>query len=657
MVFESFKTAKKNSYIKKGIINDESLRRFVPRRYKDFSTPGSLSLLVPEGDGIEMGVVSELLSLDERKNKDRKYIVAKLRELSSGEMYNATFMNMYNAVGYLSQFIGHPIAVLGKFKRSGMFGCSVMNPTLHHEPAKAFKIYPVYSKIQRVSEASFTSDIESALLEKETDTIPEGARRYLDVSEINEALFRAHHPTTIQDIQSATTRLDADSLIYLNLKLLDTIHTEVSPFIYKSRLRMDDMIKNLPYSLTNDQAGAIDSLADKAMSGKVIDALVQGDVGCGKTIIAFALMTLTAENGYQAVLMAPTQVLAQQHHEGLREIADDDEIAYLYGVMKKKEKDEQLLKIKDGRAKFIVGTQALLGKGVEYNNLALMIADEEHRFGVEQREKLSSGCIHTVTMSATPIPRSYVQAVYGEMTEAIQITEKPAGRLETITYYNPSMDNKLKNFIYSFLKSGSQVYVVCPMKEEADEDSTMEGCASVDEIFRQMQIDFTPHGFTIGCVTGSTPSDEKDAVLSAFKDGSLNILVSTTVVEVGVNVPNANMMIIMNAERFGLATMHQLRGRVGRGNSQGYCVLVSSSMNKRIEAMCRTTDGFKIAEEDFLERRSGDLIGMEQSGRNKLVETMFANPELNRKCKEVAKSMYGSDNAKEHIRIFESMGF
>ena len=418
------------------------------------------------------------------------------------------------------------------------------------------------------------------------------------------------------------------------------------------RAEMDEMIQHLPYALTGDQKNTINAILESAKSGTSVRALIQGDVGCGKTIIAFSLMRCAKENGYQSILMAPTQILAEQHYKEFSKLVPPEEIAFLDGTVKASQKKKLLAGIKDGSLSYVIGTSAVLSVE-EYANLGLAITDEEHRFGVKQRDGISMSGIHMLTMSATPIPRTLAGAIYGDHTDIYQIMEKPAGRKPVITYYDDG--KKTDGFLYSQLKTGTQAYIVCPLKEDAEDDSTTASLTSVQEMFADYKQKFEPLGYHAEMVTGETPADEKNAVFERFRKGETKILVSTTVIEVGINVPNANVIIIRNAERFGLATLHQLRGRVGRGSAQGYCVLVSDDHeNERIRVMCNTNDGFEVAEADLKERRSGDLMGIKQSGRNKFVEELIAYPVIAAEAKRIVSQMTPAE-MEEHIRKYEKI--
>ena len=380
---------------------------------------------------------------------------------------------------------------------------------------------------------------------------------------------------------------------------------------------MDAFFRALPFRLTGAQSGAIDQILRDLSSGHVMNRLVQGDVGSGKTMVAAAACFCAVKNGKQAAFMAPTEILAEQHEKTLSALLGPlgVHVLLLTGAKTPAQKRAAREKIASGEAQLIVGTHALISTGVEFHALGLVVADEQHRFGVAQRTRLTEkgDAPHLLVMSATPIPRTLALIAYGDLDVSV-IAELPPGRRPVETFLvSEALRERLNGFIRKQCTGGHQVYVVCPAVEDGEENAmkSAEGWAQTlrDETFPELRI---------GLVHGRMKSAEKDAALSAFRAGDYDILVATTVVEVGVDVPNATLMVIENAERFGLSQLHQLRGRVGRGSAQSYCVLVSGTKNeetkKRLQALCKTTDGFKIAEQDLALRGPGDFFGSRQHG-------------------------------------------
>ena len=380
---------------------------------------------------------------------------------------------------------------------------------------------------------------------------------------------------------------------------------------------MDAFFRALPFRLTGAQSGAIDQILRDLSSGHVMNRLVQGDVGSGKTMVAAAACFCAVKNGKQAAFMAPTEILAEQHEKTLSALLGPlgVHVLLLTGAKTPAQKRAAREKIASGEAQLIVGTHALISTGVEFHALGLVVADEQHRFGVAQRTRLTEkgDAPHLLVMSATPIPRTLALIAYGDLDVSV-IAELPPGRRPVETFLvSEALRERLNGFIRKQCAGGHQVYVVCPAVEDGEENAmkSAEGWAQTlrDETFPELRV---------GLVHGRMKSAEKDAALRAFRAGDYDILVATTVVEVGVDVPNATLMVIENAERFGLSQLHQLRGRVGRGSAQSYCVLVSGTKNeetkKRLQALCKTTDGFKIAEQDLALRGPGDFFGSRQHG-------------------------------------------
>lgn len=623
MIIENLPTSKKNAYLKKHIINDSQLRRYFPRKYTDYRKFSTLHELDFSNGKVRAAVVGQLISIQKKPSTSGKSFVSIKAHDSCGVPFRIVFMNASYLFKKLSPCIGKTLAFMGDFISDATYGYSVVNPEYSDNTDSAPGIVAVYGKIKGIPDKTLREHIDRCLWEGETDTIPYPvAQQFLLMPDIRTALWQIHHPTDEKSLQNARNRLLLDDLVYLKAALKASGRKQETDVSFPSSEKMMEMIKSLPYPLTGDQRKTIEDFIMQASKGFTVHALVQGDVGCGKTIIAFSLMRCAAENGYQSILMAPTRILAGQHYEALKELVPEEEIAFYDSSIPASRKSKYAKGIKDRSVKYIIGTSALLTAGFDFTGIGLSIADEEHRFGVEQRNGIFPERAHTIIMSATPIPRSMARAVYGDFVLVYQIKDKPAGRKETLTYYDNG--SNIERFLLRVVQDGNQAYVVCPLKEESEESSL----SSVEAVTEKYKSILSPHGFHVGYVTGEMGTSEKDEAIAAFKENRVQVLVSTTVIEVGVNVPNANIMVIQDAERFGLSTLHQLRGRVGRGNGQGYCVLVSEKKNKRIEVMCSTTDGFQIAEADLKERKSGNLIGLKQSGRNFLVEEMLENPQM-----------------------------
>ena len=407
-----------------------------------------------------------------------------------------------------------------------------------------------------------------------------------------------------------------------------------SGYIIKTLANTNKFLNSLPYKLTADQQETLSAMVDKAKKGQRINSLVQGDVGCGKTIVAFTMMFSMADNGYQSVLMAPTGVLAEQHYKELKEYAEKHsyKAVYLGSNMKASERKKALKGIEDGTYNFVVGTHSVINKDVKFKALGMAVIDEEHRFGVDQRNgAIKEGNCHVITMSATPIPRSLALTIYGKATDVYTIKTMPNGRKPVKTkIFNK--EQGIFKFMQNQIAEGRQCYIVCPLKEENEK---LENVESVEEVYQKVNNYFKDSGIRTEMLVGGMSKEDTDSILSEFTKNNVQMLIATTIVEVGVNVPNASVILIRNAERFGLATLHQLRGRVGRGSYQSYCILQSDDeANPRLNAMVQTTDGFEIAQIDLNLRGSGDFIGTKQSGENREVMLMLQYPEFYKKIEK-----------------------
>ena len=387
------------------------------------------------------------------------------------------------------------------------------------------------------------------------------------------------------------------------------------------------------------------------MDGKRVNALVQGDVGCGKTIVAFLLMMVLAENGYQSVLLAPTLVLAKQHFTELSSYMDKFgyKVEFLSGEMKKTEQNKVIKDVKNGEIDMLVGTHAVLNDSIEYKNLGIAIIDEEHKFGVLQRNKLSFPGIHKVSMSATPIPRSLAMATMGSLTKIETINVLPAGRKKTITkVVLPSEKNKVYYKILEELENGRQAYIVCPFKTESDNEK-FNDVADVETEYKEACRYFEKHGFKVGMATGATKKKDVEKNMQAlndFKDHKYDVIVCTTIIEVGINVPNSNILAILSADHFSYSSIHQLKGRCRRSSNQSYCYILTDNKEK-FKIFEQTDDGFKIAEEDLKLRGAGSFLGTEQSGENKYLMLIIANPKLNEYIKKDIDEIFKSEDRKK----------
>lgn len=627
----------------KGIETVEDLLNFFPRKYNDFREETGI---LPENE--ISCVVFRIENVAEYSN--RKIMTMISGTTTNGEKLSVMFFNQPWLRSKYSGFVGTFAYVAGKAMFSEQYGnYSIMSPLIFETNiAVGKKIHPVYSKIQGVSDQYLRDKIKLAI--DISAAVPEPCPYQIvdkyRLQSMRETFFNLHFPKTMEQVDKSIDRVVFNDLLWfaLNIEANKRNVSATSKYKIKRKKDLKEILSMVPFELTEDQKSAVESMLDTAYNGKRINALVQGDVGCGKSIIAFTMMMLMAYNGYQSVLMAPTQVLAQQHYDELLNLfgLKDLGIVYLGSVssMKAAERKAVLRQIESGEAKIIVGTHAVLSSAVQYHNLGMTITDEEHKFGVVQRnaltEKAKEG-VHSISMSATPIPRSLAQVIYGDEIQLYSIHTMPNGRKPVITGLSRGR-GKIYKYIANQAKQGYQAYVVCPM---IDQNEDMEGVKSVEEVFEEYNSALAPLGVTVARLTGRDSKEDTERIINDFKAGKIHVLVSTTVIEVGVNVPTATTMVITSAERFGLSTLHQLRGRVGRGDAQSYCVLESDNQTDkalaRLQVMCETNDGFKIAEADLANRGAGDLIGTQQAGSNKYVQLMLANPEKYKTALEAAK--------------------
>ena len=601
-------SAKKKQFAARGINTVEDLLQFLPRAYKDFRY---ITGILPE-DQVSIFRATIIDSHVIATSRIPMFTAACVEE-SSGQTVTVRWFHMnwfQREVRHLAEDRAKVI-VVGKVDYNPQFGFGLSQPEVFEPDSRALKIYPVYRAIPGMSSEYFNGKMSKALSigVKDSKVLPDDLRKASGRIDMPTALTFLHAPKTMEEIELGRARILLNDLLYF------AIHNELnkkeisagSQFNIKSRHLVNKIIQSLPYRLTPDQNAAVVDMMENAEAGRRIHALVCGDVGTGKTVICTLAAAGFIGSGYQAVIMAPTQVLAKQHFDSISKMLEPFGVktVFLDSTLKKSERTAVLKEIREGSAQLIIGTNSCIGKDVIYKDLALTVVDEEHRFGVNQRaaiiEKAARG-VHSITMSATPIPRSLAQVVYGDNVQLYTIRTRPEGRLPVKTRI---FKNELGNmkFVLKEVRAGHQAYVVCPMIEQSE------------------------------------------------KSPEIDVLIATTVIEVGVNVPNATVMIITNAERFGLSSLHQLRGRVGRSSLQSYCVLQSEDESEkglsRLQVMCDTNDGFQIAEADLKQRGAGDLLGTQQSGDNKYVSLIIANPEIYREATGLRKNRQITKTARE----------
>jgi len=519
----------------------------------------------------------------------------------------------------------------------------------NQKPKYLHPVYPSTEKLRtRFLDSKGIAKMQRILLSMAQthilETLPESLRKQYKLVPKREAMVKIHFPANQFELQKAQYRLKFEELFYLQLRLIKQKLSRIEKFegqVFNSTEILTKFYnENLPFSLTNAQKRVIKEVYRDLKSGKQMNRLIQGDVGSGKTIVSFLCMLVVIGNDAQVALMAPTEILADQHYQGLLPFARslNIEIDILKGSSKTSRRRSIHQKLQDGSLKILVGTHALLEDKVQFQNLGLAVVDEQHRFGVAQRAKLwrknQSVFPHILVMTATPIPRTLAMTLYGDLDVSV-IDELPAGRKEIVTTHNFDSDRlKVFGFIRKQIASGRQVYIVYPLIEESEKldlKHLSDGYEAVCRAFPEYQV---------GILHGKMKADAKDFEMQRFVKNETKIMVATTVIEVGVNIPNASVMIIENAERFGLAQLHQLRGRVGRGADQSYCILMTSyKMSKeskqRINTMVSTNNGFDIAEVDLKLRGPGDLMGTQQSG---ILDLLIADLGKDSKILELARS-------------------
>lgn len=644
-------TQQANKLKNRNIESIEDLINYFPRKYNDYTKETGIQ---PE-DQVSCLIVI-LRSMKAYPNAKVKVLKAFCEIPGQTDKLVITWFNQNYLQDKYSYQINKKFFLAGKVSYNEVFKqYEVSSPDIFDANiSAAMRIFPVYKKIQGVSQEYLTGKIKDGI--DIASATKEILPRSMVVEEgyypLRDAYHNIHFPASTEQLQKAENRFIFNDLMYFALsnEWISRNSPVGSSFQIKTLSLMNKLLERFPYKLTEDQHNAVHQMIELIKEGKRTNALVQGDVGCGKSIVAYLMMAAFAGSGYQAALMAPTKVLARQHYEDLRALAEPlgCEVVYLGSELKAADKNAAMRKIANGEAKLIVGTHSVVGKSVQYKNLAITIADEEHKFGVTQRaalvEKASEG-VHSITMSATPIPRSLAQVMYGNTVQLYTIQTMPAGRKPVITVISSGRQNLYKRLLLE-VKRGHQIYVVCPM---IDINEDMDGVESVEQVSSEYREALEPYGVHIETLTGKDNKEYTETVISNFKAGNIDILISTTVIEVGVNVPNATVMVITNAERFGLSSMHQLRGRVGRSDLQSYCVLEPHSETDdsilRLQAMCKTTNGFEIAEADLKIRGTGDLIGTKQSGENKYMKLMLAYPQLYKHTQELSKKLLDKDES------------
>ena len=593
---------------KLGINKVEDLVNFYPFRYEVIKRSNIEEL--NDNDKIIMDGVVETVPNVFHFNRKMDKMSFKLN--SGSNLFNIIIFNR----GFLKSNlkIGTSITVIGKYDKKHN---TIVTSEIRFGRILKEKIEPIYHSTYGISGKNISLYIDQALETNYSiiDYIPDYLKEKYKFEDKNKSISILHHPNNLLELKKARTRFKYEELFLFMLKMnyLKNNKNKIGLTRNVDYKDVSEFIDNLSFKLTTDQLKAVDDIYKDLNSKYRMNRLLQGDVGSGKTIVAIISMYINYLSGYQSALMTPTEILAIQHYENIKELFGNYNInvGLLTGKLKAKEKKELYSKLENGEIDFIIGTHALISDNVKYKNLGLVITDEQHRFGVNQRSNLKNKGItpDILYMSATPIPRTYAITLYGDM-DVSNIKTLPNGKKEIITKLKKEKEIKdVLNDMYNELSNNHQVYVIAPLIEESDK-SNLE---NVYELETKMNKAFGKL-YKIGVLHGKMDNAEKEKIMNDFKDNKINILISTTVIEVGIDVKNATMIVIFDAFRFGLSALHQLRGRVGRNNLQSYCILISNRETERLNVLTKTNDGFKVSEEDFLLRGSGDLFGLRQSG-------------------------------------------
>ncbi|MCC0685566.1 ATP-dependent DNA helicase RecG [Clostridioides sp. ZZV14-6345] len=645
---------------KLGIFTLKDLLYYFPRQFEDRNNLKKIAQLEDEEKVTIKAVISSINTFSPREGMTLTKIDVK-DETGSAKLvfFNKSYIkNTFRP--------GDSILVFGKVKKKfnnlELTSCEL--EYLTNSPKNTCRFMPVYQLTYGVTNKEIMSIIRTVLEDKDLiiqEYMPQRIIEKYRLCSIDFAVRNIHLPSNKESLKIALYRIVFEELLILQLGL----------FVFKSGRNKEDGIKfetskdlkniisALPFKLTKAQNRALDEIIQDMNSDKIMNRLVQGDVGSGKTVVALLALANCVLNGYQGALMAPTEILAGQHYVSLTESLKDFgiNVGLLIGSLTKKQKDTVLEQIKNNEIDILIGTHALIEDKVEFNNIGLVITDEQHRFGVMQRSKLSLKGVNPdiLVMTATPIPRTLALILYGDLDISI-IDELPPGRqpIETFAIENSKRDRAYNNLVRREVESGRQVYIVCPLVEESE---AIEAKSAV-ELVEELKDEYF-HDLRLGLLHGKMKSSEKDEVMGRFKNKEIDILVSTTVIEVGVNVPNATLMIIENAERFGLAQLHQLRGRVGRGSHKSYCVLIYDSKTdvcrQRMAIMEETNDGFKISEKDLEIRGPGEFFGTRQHGLPELkVANLFKHIKILKLAQQEARYILGEDNS---LQLKENMAF
>lgn len=628
-------------YNKLGIFTVDDLIRHYPRKYLDYGNTVSVKNAPPDTPVF----IKATMITPVKESMIRKGLTFYKCNFSDGEtVIRVTIFNNKYLAKALRTFDDY--ILYGKVEKT-FTSASMSSPQI--ERADKAEVHPVYPTTEKLSVKAISNSVRNALalVGKIPETLSDDIIKKYDLVSLDFATRQIHFPTDEKNIEPARHRLIFDELLTLQLGLLKLKEKDVKGNSCKIKKDFtNEFYSLLPFTPTGAQKRAVADCIEDIQSDRMMNRLIQGDVGSGKTAVAGAVIYTVIKNGAQAALMAPTEILATQHFESFKKLfaSTDVRVALLTGSVKAGEKKEIKRALCNGEIDLIVGTHALIQNDVEFENLGLVCTDEQHRFGVQQRANLAmkGDNPHLMVMSATPIPRTLGLIIYGDLDISL-LDELPPGRQEIRTDVVTSAYHKrIYKFIRDAVDRGEQAYIVCSLVDEGESD-LISAKEYADNLAKNEFV-----GYSVGLLHGKMKPAEKDRVMQSFAEGETQILVSTTVVEVGVDVPNATVMLIENADRFGLSQLHQLRGRVGRGKNKSYCILVSDnksdSSRERLQVMKHTSNGFDIADYDLKSRGPGDFFGKRQHGLPDLkIADMLEDTETLRQCRECALKMLESD--------------
>ena len=634
---------------KLGIYTLNDIINYFPRTYEDRSKTKKLSDIY---DGEEILVIAKVITT---------VVVRKIRKgLTIYKVIVSDKTNNCEITWYNQEYIKNKIKKGNTYKFYGKvnskFGKLEMNTPIIEEiniSKNTGKIVPIYPSTNNLTQNILRLIVENAIEEIKgqiKETLPDYILKEYNLCNLEYAIKKIHFPDNFSEYNIARKRLAFEEIMTMQLllmKLKKSYNNELNGIQFDKNIKMSDVINDLPYKLTKAQLKVLEEIDSDMESKKCMNRLLQGDVGSGKTVVSIIASYKAVKSGMQVAIMAPTAILATQHLEEFNKILSKYNIKseLLISSITKKNKNEILEKLKNGEIDIIIGTHALLEENVIFKKLGLVVTDEQHRFGVKQREKIISKGTNpdTIVMTATPIPRTLALILYADLDISI-IDELPPNRKKIDTFaVTKGLENRVNNFIKKQINEGRQVYVVCPLVEESEEinaKSVMELAKKYkNDIFREYRVEY---------LHGKMKTKEKDTIMEKFKKGDIDILISTTVIEVGVNVPNASIMVVENAERFGLAQLHQLRGRVGRGKYKSYCILKyqgnSDVIKQRMKIMQDTNDGFVISEKDLELRGSGEFFGTRQHGLPEFkIASIYEDMEMIKSIQSIAIKILNED--------------